>query len=419
MLSLCWYHFKNLAQAGFFGAVVYSAGVLANEVEPCIITPGSRAKIVNVECTLGESKTRIDENTQTEIESNESYHLKFQGQAFASKRTFKIKDKRSHRVVLTVVVTEPNQVSVTSTQPNILWIMEGLEKLELESLKIDTRGKLILTDALEINSELRIKANSFYAMRPFSVKRGTFSLTYEEGFIPALNNAFTTSVNANRQIEVGSMGTILNPTKRRAALNSLAKVDITPPLEDLVAGYYAAFKTTLSTSFPDYKKLRNPDKKREFVKTRVIQQIAENSKKGDLGESLYQSYMTRKFPTYETLETKVGLNSFDAVHVGRENPDVENSPVKEVIITEVKFAKHGKPELGVRKIAGKEWRQLSLPYIQDVLKDMAAHGEATRRTARLIQENRDKVKLYLVVFDPETTEMVQYTVGDLTRSFLD
>ena len=92
--------------------------------------------------------------------------------------------------------------------------------------------------------------------------------------------------------------------------------------------------------------------------------------------------------------------------------------LKQIIIAEVKYAKNGLPVLGIQTIEGNNWHQLSRPYVKNTLQKMQKNAP-TKALADEIMNHLDLIKLELAVFNPDTFELIIYTVGDMNKSFFD
>jgi hypothetical protein len=283
---------------------------------------------------------------------------------------------------------------------------------------------------MELNSQLDLQAESLYLLRNFTIKRGIFRLKYHDGFIAGLNYPFQSKIE-NQDTVLESVKIVTSPSKRRANLNSLRRVEVDVPTADLESAYLAAYQHRLEVDHPRFLEKQNDPEKREYMRKYILSRIHDNSKKGVIGESIYTSYMQRQFPRLEFQDAKVGLHSFDAVHIPRTSaseagssraPEAHSRDLP-IFISEVKYATGGNPQLGIIKLDRQEWRQLSLPYVRNKLEMMEAYlgsGGQIQRLGRMIQAHPpDLVKLRLAVFNPNELKLVIYRVGDLNQSLLD
>ena len=252
----------------------------------------------------------------------------------------------------------------------------------------------------------------------FSIKNGTFRLKYQQGFVSSLTFPFQSKTDGNYSV-LESLSPVNSPSKRRANLKDIPKREITVPLSDLLSAYETAFKRRLTDDFRLYVQKKTDDERRAYLKQYVFSKITDTVKEGIIGESIYLKYMETHSPAFQFNDPKIGLNSFDAVHVRRLNPAEANSPIQRIFISEVKYAANGKPLLGVIKLNNKEWRQLSLPYVKNKLDKMATHTEGAQRLAAEILAHPETVKLRLVVFNPDAFSLNIYPIGDMLKSHLD
>ncbi len=89
--------------------------------------------------------------------------------------------------------------------------------------------------------------------------------------------------------------------------------------------------------------------------------------------------------------------------------EFQNSQPRRIVIGEVKYAAGGKPVLGVIKMNGKEWRQLSVPYVINRLERMSRFS-VTRDLAQTIKNSPNSVELELAVFNPDSLNLIIYRV---------
>ena len=402
----------------FVCSSVFPGTGFATVAEVCEIGPGSRSAAVSIPCQGGDSTEVVDPGSATEVESDASFHLLFKKSLFNSKRVVTVKDRDSGEDVLQIDVTAPFQAAIQSLVDDRTWILDGLQSAKLSQLSIQAQGTVIIKDALEIDAKFTVDTNNFYLLKAFSILNGTFRLRYQEGFVSRLNFPFQTVTEGNYSV-LESLSAVNSPSRRRVSLNQITNNTSNVLVSELEEAYQTAFHKPLGEDHPVYLLKTSDDERKQYIKQYIFAKLVDNVKKGIIGETIYRKYMARRFPQYEFKDPKVGLNSFDAIHI-RRNTSVDGEPaVKRIFISEVKYAAKGKPVLGVIKVEDREWRQMSLPYVRNKLARMQGHSTSNRQISTEILTHSDKVKLRLAVFNPDTLELVIYHVGDMTQSVLD
>jgi hypothetical protein len=124
-----------------------------------------------------------------------------------------------------------------------------------------------------------------------------------------------------------------------------------------------------------------------------------------LFESLgYRFYETQMFSS----GTGKG-NGFDALYV--------HPSTQEKFIVEVKYDKNGKKKPGKLTIGGQNWRQLSTPYNNKILKEMQLHT-GTNEAYNIISTYASEVKLVFIVLNAKDLTLDRYDAGKFFESNL-
>ena len=116
----------------------FAANLYADEAKLCVIGPRSRAAVIRIQCEKGESKNLVDAASDTEIESDDSFHLLFKKSLFNTKRIIHIQDSITDEEALTIEVTAPHQAIIRSSVQDRTWILDGLASAHLDQLTIET-----------------------------------------------------------------------------------------------------------------------------------------------------------------------------------------------------------------------------------------------------------------------------------------
>jgi hypothetical protein len=388
-----------------------SPNLVFGDVAQCVLSPRGSTRDFIVKCPSGKVKTAL--NQEKSIKTHESFKLKFNTNIFNTTKIIHIHDSNNIEV-FSIRVSSPHVATLRALASDKTWILLGLGSSKLDELFISApAGKVIIDDALEAEHKFEIDSEELYLTEPFSVKNGTFLLKYRRGFIARLNLPFQTEVDKKHAV-LSSLSTSLSPSKRRVPLSSISHHEYDIATSDLVKAYEHIFKKTIEKSYPKYKNITSDKEKRDYLSRYVFNNITDNKKKGELGEYIYNNHLANMRKNYKFKDPKVGLNSFDAVHIRK---DVKI--IKKIIISEVKYAKNGLPVLGTRKINNQDWRQLSLPYVHSVLADMQSHNKNTQALSQLIKNNLDKIKLNLGVFNPTNLKLIIYDIGTSKKSLMD
>lgn len=382
------------------------------EVATCIVSPRTGARDLTLSCPRGKSETHI--NKTLLVRCPESYKLELRPNLYKSPRTVHILDHENKKEVLTIQVSDSGVITITtnSTDNKTTYIFSKFNN-NLKELIINTNSNIIITNTLQIEHKLKIKAHDIYLLAPLFIKNGTFYLQSHKLFVNNINNPFQSLVKNNYTI-LKSQEISTNPSRRRLNLNSIPHQEYAISTSNILAAYKYIFNKDIAASYAKYREQESEEDKINYLKKYVFSKITDNKKKGALGEYLYLQHLAQNNPKYKFKDPKMGLNSFDAVHV-----EHDKSGVKNIIITEVKYAHHGKVILGVKKIHNQEWRQLSIPYVKSVLNDMHKYNQHTRALATLITSNTDAVLLKLAVFNPINFNLVVYDIGTMNYSLLD
>lgn len=368
-----------------------------------------RTSQANTFCESGSSKIII--NSSAQFNATESYHLTFNKALFNTSKTLIIKDKKSLKNILQIVINNSREIMIKSIIPNKTWIFEELPPLNAIFISID--GSVVIKGEIVVDKSLNIETKKLYLAKPFTIKEGIFRLKYQEGFIPRLTMPFTNAVENNFLI-IKSIAQVLTPSKRRTPLIQIPSRKFSMRLDDFLLAYEKIFARKLHQDFPGFATKKSLTEKLNHIKSFILPSIKDNKKKGDLGEELYRLHIKKTKPGYEFKDPKIGLTSFDAIYFYRD----KNLKLKEIIIAEVKYAKNGLPVLGIQTIEGNNWHQLSRPYVKNTLNKMQKNIP-TKSIADEIMNHLNLIKLELAVFNPDGLELVIYAVGDMNKSFFD
>jgi hypothetical protein len=385
-------------------------------LEICNISPGSRAKNITHLCSKGQTQVSLLPLQDTDIDTDETYHLRFKPSLFNSERVIHILDNEDESEVLTIEVSDDQHVTFESQDDEVNWVFSGLSEADIKKLHITVKGNLFILDSIKVGQSLQIESDHLYLTDVFDILNGTFRLKYKKGFIPRILSSFQSRSEAEYSI-IKSIGNISNPSRRRIQLSSIEdKESITVSVKDFKDAYLSAFEKSLPEAYPNFPALETEAKQREYIIRNIVPRISDNKKKGAIGEFLYQQYMKSQYPNYVFHDPKIGPNSFDAIYI-RNQVEQGESKVKDIFISEVKYAAHGKPVLGVIKLANQEWRQLSNTYVNHNLKRMAESSTPqTVALAKTVTDHKDVVQLKLAVFNPHTFELTIYDIGDMKSS---
>ncbi|MFZ9594904.1 MAG: hypothetical protein ACO3A2_02380 [Bdellovibrionia bacterium] len=400
----------------------FSLRVFAAQVEPCRIIPDGVKRHSFLQCSSGEMSLSIlggQETTWTGV-----FHLELTKNLFNSTRTIHIQSSSGHPEDIAQIVVEKDRiqpglsfshVNITFFRPNTIWVLDGLSRIraDIEDLtidSIDSRGTVVIQDAIQVNSKLQIHGERVFIQTPFSVRKGTFELVYAQGGLNRLNYPFETQINQGL-IQVRSVGRVQTPTQRRPNFEPFLESRIEISFDEFSEAFQRATQTSLLARFPDLHHL-GPDYARiGYLRNEVPRRLS-NQEKGELGEMLFKLYMEKYKPSYRYEDSKIGPHSFDAVFNSvRRNP-VSQELQGDLMIAEVKFSNSASAELGTREIHGMHWRQLSGPYNQSVLTEMGQSSEhRLRRLSRRIKKLKDRVKLKLAVFNSSDSTLSIYNLG--------
>lgn len=385
---------------------------------PCEINPVTTKTQIYVTCEQGSTEVTLPLEEDPEIELDDTFHLVFKNTLFNVKRTIHVLSAEDSSEVMTIDVVAPKQVVIKGLQADVNWVLSGLSGNLLDKLTISTHGTLAVMDELEIQSQLSIKSNQLYLLQPFSIRNGHFRLEYQEGILPRIGASFK-SQSENQYSVLESTSTVNTPSKRRAQLKTIKdQTTFNVSLADLMHGYREAFGQTLAHDYPTLTSKADDDEKRAYIQQYVLPKITDNVKKGIIGEAIYRTHIQRTLPDYQFSDPKIGLNSFDTVYIQRDESKA-TKPVRDLIISEVKYAAHGRPVIGVIKLDGKEWRQLSTPYIRFTLDKMLEHTDHTEALAKTILKNSALVRLEFAVFNPNNLTLTVYSIGNMESSLFD
>ncbi len=204
----------------------------------------------------------------------------------------------------------------------------------------------------------------------------------------------------------GGVGTLLKTSRISYQVASKSKIAFRQfkPLNNIFRKSYTSSKlsNTSLISTTDVTPLINSLSSTKSSKTilNTTKQNAvkfTNSVKGNVGGLVANNLMF--FSRYKQLPSKVGSNNgIDGVFVKYGN----NGDVLDIILNESKYAKNGKLSLTTRKFANSEGKitQMSQEWFDINLGKMLDHKDgATRATARLIENNMDKVRRRANVLD--------------------
>ena len=412
MQSLRWNRFSVLPLLMLFASTLSSA-----QVTPCEISPGKGKKNFVENCERGEDKISMSPLTESELNLDDAYHLVLGPSLFNVKRTIKIKDSVNQEQVMSIEVSDDHRVSIKSNEDGAQWVIEGIPSTHLKELSIQVSGTLVILNPIEVEKKLEISSDELYLFEPFTIHQGTFKLKYKEGTLPRIVAPMQNRFDVEFSL-LESLGEIKQPSTRRIALSSIPQqesVDIS--VADFDVGFKEAFNKTLLEAYPHFPTAGTEQEKKVYIKKYVLPHIDDNKKKGIIGETLHQKYMETQYPQLKFNDSKVGANSFDAIYT-EEALEGTQQKLKKIIISEVKYAAHGKPVLGVIKLDGHEWRQLSTPYVKETLKMMSDHSPATKLLAKKVNENANLVKLQLAVYNPHDFVLTLYDIGTMNQSHL-
>lgn len=140
----------------------------------------------------------------------------------------------------------------------------------------------------------------------------------------------------------------------------------------------------------------------------LFARLKDTHQKGKIGEWIVQCFFQLKDYSYYPTQVDGGQGLDGFFIKGNKG-----------VIVEVKYSKDGTPKPERDDVDGHSWRQLSLPYVEKKLAELKKLGGKFRTPLRLIEENRERIKLAFMVFNPSTFKITRYFVGDLDHSLLD
>jgi len=399
---------------------VIAAPAIENDAEVCRLSPGRLWKAAAIEITCRKSPYQMDEVNR----NIDAYKLIFESQMFDFNERFTdnerhviLNDHQTKAKIADIRIGKNGTVRFEGATAQDHFVIQDLNVKG--PLTIRGKGSVVLLKSVGSKQQVDVDAENLYVFHELFLN-GTFSFKAKDPYFEVMLHP---TIDSSVQQPTGlysvkrSVRPVKTPSERQPSLSGIKskRFDVSP--EEYLEAYLAVKKEDLSQR-DAFKGLQSNAEKNKYFWAHIHKNLT-NEEKGDLGEYIYKKvyFRNRKKTEYHSREGKVGRNLFDGIHFGYD--EMPFSPIKKIYVSEVKYCSSDAPRLGTRRVGRYDWRQLSVPYVEDVFKDMRRAGGDVLDIVKKLEENKDLIHLRLGVFSPKDMKLQIYKVGNMQQSLLD